>query len=80
VIAVLELIDAYCKHEVLRKQAVSPVRDINDLYLLSLAETVAADFIITGDKDLLSLQSHQQTGIVTYSIFISIISEYGSLV
>ena len=71
VAAVLELIDAYCIHVALNRNAISPVRNANDLYLLSLAETVNADFIITGDKDLLTLQTHQQTGIVTYSIFIS---------
>ena len=47
------------------------MRDANDLYLLSLAETISADFILTGDKDLLTLQSHQRTQIVTYSVFVS---------
>jgi len=71
VVAVLELIDVYCTHVVLSRKATSPIRDVNDLYLLSLAETVHADFILTGDKDLLTLRSHQQTSIVTYSTFIS---------
>ena len=52
----------------------SQLRDINDLYLLVLAETICADFILTGDKDLLSLQSHNQTKIVTYNEFMSIIN------
>jgi len=47
------------------------IRDANDMYLLSLAETVQADFILTGDKDLLTLQSYRQTKIVTYSMFIA---------
>lgn len=51
------------------KKAISPVRDKNDLYLLSFADTVSADFIITGDKDLLSLQCHNQTKILTYKEF-----------
>jgi len=67
----LELIDLFCIHCVPDKVAESPVRDVNDLYLLSLAETVSADFILTGDKDLLTLQSHQRTQIVTYSAFVS---------
>ena len=69
--AVFELIDAYCINVILCKKAVSPVRDAKDLYLLSLAETVNADFILTGDKDLLTLISHYKTEIVTYSMFIS---------
>ena len=71
VIATLELIDTYCIHVVITKQAVYPVRDAKDVYLLSLAETVCADFILTGDKDLLTLSSHHQTKIVTHSTFIS---------
>jgi predicted nucleic acid-binding protein len=49
----------------------SAVRDAKDLYLLSLADTVYADCIITGDKDLLSLHCHNQTQIMTYSGFVS---------
>jgi predicted nucleic acid-binding protein len=48
---------------------VSDIRDIDDLFLLALAETVQADYILTGDKDLLSLHSHRQTKIVTYRYF-----------
>jgi predicted nucleic acid-binding protein len=40
------------------------------LYLLLLAETINADFILTGDKDLLSLQSHNQTKTVTHKEFL----------
>ena len=67
------LIDKYCSYVSIGKKAASSVRDKKDLYLLSLAETVLADFILTGDKDLLSLQSHSQTRIVTYREFTSII-------
>jgi putative PIN family toxin of toxin-antitoxin system len=51
--------------------AVSPIRDRKDLYLLSLADTIQADYILTGDKDLLVLQTHNQTQIVTYSAFMA---------
>jgi len=47
----------------------SDLKDVKDLYLLALAETVKADFLLTGDKDLLSLQFHYQTKIVTYKEF-----------
>ena len=64
-----ELLRSHCRHVQILKQAVSPIRDPNDLYLLSLAETVSADFVITGDKDLLALQRHAGTRIVTCAEF-----------
>jgi putative PIN family toxin of toxin-antitoxin system len=67
-----KLIDQYCYYVPITKKADSFVRDKKDLYLLSLAETVFADFILTGDKDLLSLQSHNQTKILTYKEFTTI--------
>jgi len=70
----LDLMKVSCIWRIIENNAVtSNLRDINDLYLLALAETVKADFIITGDKDLLSLQSHHQTKIVTYKEFEAII-------
>jgi putative PIN family toxin of toxin-antitoxin system len=69
------LIGRFCEFAVIRQEAVSPVRDIADLYLLSLADTVQADYIITGDKDLLTLQTHNQTKIVTYNDFAKVVSK-----
>jgi putative PIN family toxin of toxin-antitoxin system len=70
IIDTLEIINNFCKYTVITKKAISPVRDANDLYLLSLADTIQADFILTGDKDLLTLQFHNQTKIVTYNEFV----------
>jgi len=68
----LDLMKASCILTLIEKNVVSfGLRDANDLFLLSLAETVNADFILTGDKDLLILQSHLKTEIVTYSTFVS---------
>jgi putative PIN family toxin of toxin-antitoxin system len=69
------IIDRFCKFAVIEQEAASPVRDMADLYLLSLADTVQADYIITGDKDLLTLQTHNQTKIVTYNDFAKIIGK-----
>jgi putative PIN family toxin of toxin-antitoxin system len=63
------LINKFCRNIIILKDAVSPVRDIKDLYLLSLADTVNADYIITGDKDLLALGTHNRTKIATYNDF-----------
>jgi putative PIN family toxin of toxin-antitoxin system len=60
-----------CVNVVVKISAVSPeLRDADDLYLLSLADTVKADYILTGDKDLLTLETHNHTKIVTYNDFI----------
>jgi len=69
-----DIIDKCCQYIVIRQRAVSSaLRDIDDLYLLSLADTVNADYILTGDKDLLTLKTHNQTKILTYNDFAGII-------
>lgn len=47
-------------------------RDPDDNYVLQLAESVSADFIITGDKDLLTLVSFGGTRIVSPAEFLQI--------
>ena len=67
------LMDRYCYFVPICKKAISAIRDPKDLYLLSLAESISADFILTGDKGLLSLQSHNQTRIITYKEFTALL-------
>ncbi|GHT83273.1 hypothetical protein FACS189467_8740 [Bacteroidia bacterium] len=62
----------HCITQSVSVNAVSPIRDKNDLYLLSLADTISAHYLITGDKDLLVLQHHNQTKIVAYTEFMTI--------
>lgn len=69
--ATLKLFDVYCTHIRITGTAKSPVRDAKDLYLLSLADSLLADYILTGDKDLLVLEKHNQTVITTFSDFSS---------
>jgi putative PIN family toxin of toxin-antitoxin system len=72
--ATLELMESSTVKRKLKTSAVAAtLRDAKDLYLLSLADTVSADYLITGDKDLLILQKHNQTRIVTFSEFMAII-------
>lgn len=54
-------------------KAQSPVRDIKDLYLLSMAESVPVDFIVSGDKDLIDLGEHAGIPILKYSDFLEIL-------
>lgn len=53
---------------------VSLCRDEKDNYLLALAKDSQADFLITGDKDLLVLQQFESTKILTYQQFFQEIS------
>lgn len=47
--------------------------DPNDDYLLALAQASRADYLVTGDKaDLLALQQHRRTHIVTASAFVGL--------
>lgn len=47
-------------------------RDPKDDYLLAIAESYQADFLITGDDDLLMLGTYQNTTIVTMGQFLQI--------
>jgi len=74
IVSTLDLIENSCiEISITKNSASSFLRDVNDLYLLSLADEVHANYILTGDKDLLVLQNHRQTKIVTFNEFISII-------
>jgi putative PIN family toxin of toxin-antitoxin system len=50
-------------------------RDKNDLHVLGLAQRTSAEYIITGDKDLLDLASHKNTRIVIPRQFWTIVKE-----
>lgn len=50
-------------------------RDKNDDFLLAFSLDVKADFIITGDNDLLVLKKFNNTNIVTFEEFIQLIKE-----
>jgi uncharacterized protein len=47
-------------------------RDADDDYLLALSKRVRANYLVTGDKDLLVLKQHGRTQIVTFSTFLEI--------
>ena len=65
-----ELIDKICYWSPITVQAESPIRDIKDLYILSMAETIPVDFIVSGDKDLTDLKAHAGIPILKYSEFL----------
>jgi len=51
-------------------------RDSKDNFLLSLAKDSKADYLITGDKDLLVLKTFEETKILTISEFQTIINQH----
>jgi putative PIN family toxin of toxin-antitoxin system len=51
--------------------------DKNDIHVLGLAQRSLAEYIITGDQDLLCLVKHQNTKIVTPRGFWTILKENG---
>lgn len=51
--------------------AVAP--DPKDSYLLALAEASQAEFLVTGDKELLSLKQHKSTRIITPAAMVDLL-------
>ncbi|MBR6927208.1 MAG: putative toxin-antitoxin system toxin component, PIN family [Bacteroidaceae bacterium] len=66
----LAIINAFCQFVVMESE-VSPtaVRDPKDLYLLALADTIRADYIVSGDADLTDLKQYHQTRIIKLADF-----------
>jgi len=49
--------------------------DPKDCFLLALAEASEAEFLVTGDKELLSLKQHKSTRIITPAAMIELLKE-----
>lgn len=52
------------------KSSVKVCRDVKDNFLLALAKDGKANYLLTGDKDLLDLSKYGKTKILTISKFI----------
>ena len=65
--AFVDMVDNVCHWTPITIQAKSSIRDIKDLFILSMAESVPVDFIVSGDKDLTELKSHAGIPILSYS-------------
>jgi len=66
----LAIINAFCQFVVIESE-VSPiaVRDPKDLYLLALADTIGADYIVSGDADLTDLGQYHKARIIKLADF-----------
>lgn len=49
------------------------VRDSKDNYLLGICDSCIADFLVTGDTDLLILETYKETSILTMGQFITLL-------
>lgn len=66
----LAIINAFCQFAVVRTEApTTAIRDPKDLYLLSLAESIGADYIVSGDADLTDLGHYHKTRIMKIADF-----------
>ena len=66
----LAIIHAYCRFATIEAEvAPAAVRDPKDLYLLALADTIGADYIVSGDADLTDLGEYHQARIIKIADF-----------
>lgn len=61
------IIHSDCLTSAIGIEAQSDIRDPKDLYLLSFAESIHADYIVSGDADLLVLGEYRQTKVIKLS-------------
>ena len=66
----LAIINAYCQFATIEAEvAPTAIRDPKDLYLLALADTIGADYIVSGDADLTDLGQYNQARIMKLADF-----------
>lgn len=66
----LAIINAFCQFVTIEAEvAPTAVRDPKDLYLLALADTIGADYIVSGDADLTDLGQYNQARIMKLADF-----------
>ena len=59
-----------CKMIDITQSSPYPIRDAKDLNILSMADSCNADYIVTGDEDLLVIGNYNKTRIEKFSVFI----------
>lgn len=66
----LDILYAFCQFVSIESDvSITATRDPKDLYLLSLADTIGADYIVSGDADLTDLGKHNKTIIIKLADF-----------
>ena len=68
-----EMVYDVCRFTDITVDALSPIRDPKDIYLLSMAESVPVDYIVSGDRDLTDLGQHNGILIIKYNQLLDIL-------
>lgn len=68
-----EMVYDVCFFTDITVDATSPIRDVKDIYLLAMAESVPVDYIVSGDKDLTELGKHKNIPILTYNQLLALL-------
>jgi len=51
----------------------APVRDPKDVFLLALCDATHADYLVSGDSDLLELEEYHQTKIINFDTILELL-------
>ena len=66
----MEIIHVFCHlANIETSVALAAVRDPKDLYLLALADTIGANYLVSGDADLTDLGKYNKTKIIKLADF-----------
>ena len=68
-----QLMMRICHHGALTNLDATHVRDPKDIYLLALSDIVKADYLVSGDSDLLELKEYNQTKIVDFETILRLL-------
>ena len=69
-----EMVYDVCHFADITVEASSNIRDPKDLYLLSMAESVPVDYIVSGDRDLTDMKQHAGIPILKYAELLDILN------
>lgn len=70
-----EMVYDICLFTDINVEAKSDIRDPKDLFILSMAESVPVDYIISGDRDLTDMKQHAGIPILKYTEFIELLKQ-----
>jgi putative PIN family toxin of toxin-antitoxin system len=70
-----EMVYDICLFTDINVEAKSDIRDPKDLFILSMAESVPVDYIISGDRDLTDMKQHAGIPILKYTEFLELLKQ-----
>ena len=68
-----QLMVCICHHGAFNNVSTALVRDPKDIYLLALSDAIKADYLVSGDSDLLELNEYNQTKIVDFETILRLL-------